>query len=479
MRHPNRHPQRERDEREPALIAHSHFLASLRGIFGEGEAMNAYALHLAMAALFGASFVAVSAYYVHRKTLAQLLELARAVDRDRDGEADDDGGLNRGSSSRRGGRRKGPGYYRRGAGSLSLPDVMAAAILNGEEEEEEGDDDEPIRRRRLVVNEDEDVLPSFPIPPGLPRLQTVPEGIYASPFSAFPSKRPGPMKFNDIGSHDVLGNKQSVHASFNKRGGIRPTSPKSPVASASAFGSQEGSDEDDILPNGPILDNTCLHTNGDIVSSFLCSLSTKRHNVGPENKDLFQALPDHITDNGDQKSLSASTIIRSHSVSGNLHGAQHDPIAADILRKEPEQETFVRLRITPNEKPSPDEVEVYKIVQNCLDLRESYVFREEIAPWEKEVITDPSTPKPNPSPFAYTPEQKSDVNVHADKSTFHRFDKFNLKYNPCGQSRLREIFLKQDNLIQGRFLAELTKEVFSDLAASKYQVSSFHRPSKI
>lgn len=43
------------------------------------------------------------------------------------------------------------------------------------------------------------------------------------------------------------------------------------------------------------------------------------------------------------------------------------------------------------------------------------------------------------------------LDVHADKSTFHRFDKFNLKYNPCGQSRLREIFLKQDNLIQGLF----------------------------
>lgn len=41
------------------------------------------------------------------------------------------------------------------------------------------------------------------------------------------------------------------------------------------------------------------------------------------------------------------------------------------------------------------------------------------------------------------------LDVHADKTTFHRFDKFNLKYNPCGQSRLREIFLKQDNLIQG------------------------------
>jgi hypothetical protein len=41
------------------------------------------------------------------------------------------------------------------------------------------------------------------------------------------------------------------------------------------------------------------------------------------------------------------------------------------------------------------------------------------------------------------------LDVHADKSTFHRFDNFNRKYNPCGQSRLREIFLKQDNLIQG------------------------------
>ena len=90
-----------------------------------------------------------------------------------------------------------------------------------------------------------------------------------------------------------------------------------------------------------------------------------------------------------------------------------------------------------------------------------------------------------------------------------RFDKFNLKYNPFGQSRLREIFIKQaralgvpraagrpascqggwsgrvgsagpraqrcccaalqDNLIHGRFLAELTREVFADLEASKYQ----------
>lgn len=65
------------------------------------------------------------------------------------------------------------------------------------------------------------------------------------------------------------------------------------------------------------------------------------------------------------------------------------------------------------------------------------------------------------------------LDMRADKNTFHRFDRFNLKYNPCGQSRLREIFIKSDNLIRGRFLAELTKEVLSDLEANKYTMAEY------
>lgn len=65
------------------------------------------------------------------------------------------------------------------------------------------------------------------------------------------------------------------------------------------------------------------------------------------------------------------------------------------------------------------------------------------------------------------------LDVHADKNIFHRFDKFNLKYNPFGQARLREIFIKQENIIRGRFLAELTKEVFNDLESSKYQLTEY------
>jgi AMP deaminase len=57
--------------------------------------------------------------------------------------------------------------------------------------------------------------------------------------------------------------------------------------------------------------------------------------------------------------------------------------------------------------------------------------------------------------------------AHTD--SFHRFDKFNLKYNPIGESRLRTIFLKTDNYIKGRYLAEITREVIEDLENSKYQ----------
>nr|CAH7759001.1 unnamed protein product [Callosobruchus chinensis] len=61
------------------------------------------------------------------------------------------------------------------------------------------------------------------------------------------------------------------------------------------------------------------------------------------------------------------------------------------------------------------------------------------------------------------------LDVHADRNTFHRFDKFNAKYNPIGESRLREVFLKTDNYSNGRYFANIIKEVASDLEESKYQ----------
>lgn len=121
--------------------------------------MDASALHLAMAALVGASFVAVSAYYMHRKTLTQLLEFAKTVEREREDVNSDAAYSPQHSKKRRShSRRKGGGYLRRG--SASLPDVTAiSGGIDGEE------------KRNGPVGLDG-------IPPGLPRLHTLPEGTW-------------------------------------------------------------------------------------------------------------------------------------------------------------------------------------------------------------------------------------------------------------------------------------------------------------
>ena len=131
--------------------------------------MDAYALHLAVAALVGSSVVAVSAYYMHRKTLTQLLEFAKSVDnnnRDNKDDNDDDVSdhyhdsphhLMRKKKRGSGGNRiiKGNGYYRRV--SASLPDVTA-------------------------ISGDSGPLHVDGIPAGLPKLHTLHEGMYIWPF---------------------------------------------------------------------------------------------------------------------------------------------------------------------------------------------------------------------------------------------------------------------------------------------------------
>lgn len=49
------------------------------------------------------------------------------------------------------------------------------------------------------------------------------------------------------------------------------------------------------------------------------------------------------------------------------------------------------------------------------------------------------------------------ISIRKDSQTFHRFDQFNIKFNPVGESKLREIFIKTNNFIEGRYFAEIIK----------------------
>ncbi|KAH7724606.1 adenosine monophosphate deaminase [Aphelenchoides avenae] len=61
------------------------------------------------------------------------------------------------------------------------------------------------------------------------------------------------------------------------------------------------------------------------------------------------------------------------------------------------------------------------------------------------------------------------LDVHADKHTKHRWDLFSERYNPAGHKPLRDLLLRFENSVGGRFFAEILKEVFGDLKQGKYQ----------
>lgn len=550
------------------------------GSSSTGKDGAASALQLGMAAALGAAFMAASAYYLHKRSVERLLQQALEGKEEEEEEEDyltprqrrkqHSKGSSYNNNSKK--RSSGKTEYR---SSISMPDVTAAGWSNG----------------GLDKTASFGSLTS--IPPGLPRLQTQREGSSQS--------------LNHPGSR-----KRAVAPV------IRPTTPKSPVASA--FESVEDSDEeDDLLVNQEDQHFNYDNANGDIADEDM----TGTVETSANHLTSAHVTQDLRNSDIDQNHKSGTIMMRSHSVSGDFAMNAPDPVVADILRKEPEQDTLVRLKVTPIDTATAEEEEVCRMMQECLDLREKYVFRENVAPWEKEIITDPCTPKRNPNPFHYEHEPASEhhfvmedgvvhvyankdakeelfpvadsttfftdlhrilriialgnvrtmchhrlrlleqkfslhlmlnadrefmaqksaphrdfynvrkvdthvhhsacmnqkhllrfiksklrkepdevvifrdgkyltlkevfesldltgydlnvdlLDVHADKNTFHRFDKFNLKYNPCGQSRLREIFLKQDNLIQGRFLAELTNQVLSDLVASKYQMAEY------
>lgn len=56
-----------------------------------------------------------------------------------------------------------------------------------------------------------------------------------------------------------------------------------------------------------------------------------------------------------------------------------------------------------------EEEEVLKLIRECLDLREKYVYREEIAPWMKETISESKASDKKHDPFSFGHFEASSV----------------------------------------------------------------------
>ncbi|KAK8522459.1 hypothetical protein V6N13_115426 [Hibiscus sabdariffa] len=572
-------------------------------------------LHLAMAALVGASLMAVSAFYIHRRSvdhvIDRLIEIRREcpprgrrprsrpvsdeegegeevvcerVERERPLEVEQvDRCRNREASAAKSFVKK-TEVQMSSRISSSMPNVA----LRNEWFEEDAKFDQAVRER--VQNCSASSLENLNfIPSGLPPLET--------------SGRGESKAFSHGGSTTRLTN----------YGRLSQRSPGGSVSGDSDDEGTEAGDEDEIL---------FASNNIDVNANLLKDVATKVQNSFsvPIRGDGVNRCNDKTYKATGNEEKSCANLDGNGNVDLASVGVfENDHVFA---------KTSLPPRSTLHDSTNVEEEEVRKMVRECLELRDNYVYREEIAPWTKETVTEPGTPKARCDPFHFEPVEKSvhhfrmedgvirvyasesdtielfpvassttfftdmhhllkvmsagnvrsachhrlrfleekfrlhllvnadreflsqksaphrdfynvrkvdthvhhsacmnqkhllsfiksklkkepdevvifrdgkymtlkevfesldlsgyDLNVdlldvHADKSTFHRFDKFNLKYNPCGQSRLREIFLKQDNLIQGRFLAEVTKQVLSDLETSKYQLPRLYNVYK-
>ncbi|XP_020975347.1 AMP deaminase isoform X2 [Arachis ipaensis] len=553
-------------------------------------------MHLAMAALLGASFMAISAFYIHRRTVDHVLHRLVEV------------------------RRRPPRTSSTGAVDADTDDYDDFE----EEEYEDGDDrsgfggefdaDSTHYQGSLTRSVDESLLRSYRISSSMPNVASAADWFPEDPrlgntaqnrVSSLDNLKFAPLGLPSLRTRSTTGENAQLSSSYKRIASVgRIMTPRSP--GRTAFESTEDSDEEGTQLGDdsriPFYPGTRDSSNNYGLNPNMCNLSgvafrlddaNSAHQMSGEVSKEGKASGDMNTD---------GTVD-----SNSAHAAEKDlAFISNVFPK----------RNTVNEPINIEEEEVCKMIRECLDLRKQYVYKENL-PWKAEPVEADSDPF-HFEPVEATPHHfrmedgvihvyanKTDteelfpvassttfftdmhyilkvmsvgnvrsacyhrlrfleekfrlhlllnadreflaqkgaphrdfynirkvdthihhsacmnqkhllrfiksklrkepdevvifrdgkymtlkevfesldltgydlnvdlLDVHADKSTFHRFDKFNLKYNPCGQSRLREIFLKQDNLIQGRFLAEVTKQVLTDLEASKFQMAEY------
>lgn len=62
-----------------------------------------------------------------------------------------------------------------------------------------------------------------------------------------------------------------------------------------------------------------------------------------------------------------------------------------------------------SESTNIEEDEVRKMIQECLDLRKTYVYTEMVAPWRKDAVPETDTSETRTDPFHFEPVEASTV----------------------------------------------------------------------
>ncbi|GMI70704.1 hypothetical protein HRI_000741000 [Hibiscus trionum] len=331
-------------------------------------------LHLAMAALLGASLMAVSAFYIHRRSvdhvIDRLIEIRRECPprgrrpRNRlvSDEEEEDGELDYERDDQRlevEGVNRCRNYETSAARSfdekLEVPmssrisSSMPNVALRNEWFEEDAKFDQAVRERVQNCSASSLEKLNF-IPSGLPPLET--------------SRRGESKTFSHGGSTTWL-------ATYGRL--MTPRSPGGNVSGDSDDEGTEPADEDEIL---------FTSKNIDVSANLLKDVATKVQNsfsVSMRSDGVNHVHDNTCKDTGDEEKSCVNI-----SGKGNVDSASIGIVENDHV--------FAKTSLPPRSTLHEDE-EVRKMVRECLELRDNYVYREETAPWTKEPMTEPGTPK--------------------------------------------------------------------------------------
>ncbi|KAL0004007.1 hypothetical protein SO802_011568 [Lithocarpus litseifolius] len=371
------------------------------------DSPSASSLQLAMAALVGASLMAISAFYFHKRSVDQvlnrLIEIRRnrrplnAVNSHEDEEEEDedeeaeeeivgDGGsgsdeemvIDRKMWSRNLSKSLDENSLRGYRISSSLPNVAPGNDLLDENHKF----DQPMRPRAR----------SFAAP-SLDKLNLIPSGL-------------PPLRLDQRDGLDRFVNHSAKYTRVASVG--RLVTPRSP--GGNAFDDDGDSDDDGTeLTNGEDM----LFNYGNIDSPIDF---TNAQDVNSNNQKTcsIQKIDEGGKCIQDKMCIATATEAKA---SVDLHGdGKVDTPSVHMVGNDPNFENTVSaLRATLHEhvgleSTSREEEEVLKMIRECLDLRKNYVYRELVAPWKKETEKS-SASNMNSDPFHFEPVE----------ATSHRF----------------------------------------------------------
>ncbi|THG04194.1 hypothetical protein TEA_010095 [Camellia sinensis var. sinensis] len=301
-------------------------------------------MHLALAALFGASVMAISAFYIHKRTVDQVLDRLIKL------------------------RRRCPSS----ATAVAADDQLFASEDDGGGSYFVSDGEIEIDRNTARSLDENVLLSSYRVSSSMPNVGQDQSMWVGSGGRLMTPRSSGGYAFGSAGDSDDEGTELATGEDLYTYENID--------SSAECINLNDNSSNIQNLSASPFNDD-----------NRSCILEQKNRAIANEAKE-------NVDQYGDGKADTTSMRIM-----GN------DPSLTNII---------LPLTATVHESMNKEEEEVWKMIRDCLDLREKYVYRE-VAPWIKATVGESCASGTKNDPLCFVPVEATAHHFRMEDGVVH------------------------------------------------------------